>query len=44
MGDKKVNFTMGDFLFVPAKMPHKFINFGESMEAWVIFYGPKGGE
>lgn len=44
MGGKTVEFKQGDFLFVPARMPHKFINFGSEMETWVIFYGPEGGE
>lgn len=44
MGEHIVDFKPGDFLFVPAGMSHKFINFGDKMEAWVIFYGPPGGE
>jgi len=44
MGDKTIDFKPGDFLFVPARMPHKFINFGAEMETWVIFYGPVGGD
>jgi mannose-6-phosphate isomerase-like protein (cupin superfamily) len=44
MGDKRVPFGPGDFLFVPAGMTHRFENFGESMAAWVIFYGPEGGD
>lgn len=44
MGDERVRFGPGDFLFVPAGMPHRFENFGESLTAWVIFYGPEGGD
>ena len=44
MGKQIVDFKSGDFLFVPAGMPHKFINFGHEMETWVIFYGPIGGD
>lgn len=44
MGDEVVDFKPGDFLFAPAGMPHKFVDFGEEMQAWVIFYGPLGGE
>ncbi len=44
MGDETVPFKPGDFLFVAAGVPHKFIEFGESMTCWVIFYGPEGGE
>lgn len=43
-GDDRVSFGAGDFLFVPAGMPHRFENFGERLCAWVVFYGPKGGE
>lgn len=44
MGEETVDFKPGDFLFVPAGISHRFINFGDEMEAWVIFYGPLGGE
>ncbi len=44
MGDEVVPFAAGDFLFVPAGMEHRFIDFGEEMETWVLFYGPDGGE
>ncbi len=44
MGDENVPFEAGDFLFVPARMPHRFYDFGDSLETWVIFYGPEGGE
>ena len=44
MGEETVDFKPCDFLFVPAGIPHRFINFGDEMEAWVIFYGPQGGE
>ena len=44
MGDDQIIFAPGDFLFVPAFMPHRFVDFGESMTCWVIFYGPIGGE
>ncbi len=37
-------FTKGDFLFVPAGVEHRFINFSEDFSTWVIFYGPQGGE
>lgn len=43
MGDETVPFRPGDFLFVPAGMPHRFEDFGDAMAAWVMFYGPKGG-
>ncbi|MEK9960989.1 MAG: cupin domain-containing protein [Rhodobiaceae bacterium] len=44
MGDETVTFGPGDFLFVPAGVPHRFRDFGESMMTWVMFYGPEGGE
>lgn len=43
-GEDRVTFGSGDFLFVPAGMPHRFEHFGERMRAWVLFYGPGGGE
>lgn len=43
MGDEVVPFEAGDFLFVPAGMEHRFFDFGQSLETWVIFYGPEGG-
>jgi len=44
MGAKTVPFETGDFLFVPAGMEHRFLDFGDTLETWVIFYGPEGGE
>ena len=44
MGDEVVPFRAGDFLFVPAGMEHRFFDFGDTLETWVIFYGPEGGE
>ena len=44
MGDETVSFAPGDFIFVPAGMPHRFRDFGESLTCWVMFYGPEGGE
>jgi mannose-6-phosphate isomerase-like protein (cupin superfamily) len=44
MGDQQTDFKVGDFLFVPAGMPHQFVDFGDEVETWVIFYGPAGGE
>jgi len=36
--------SAGDALFVAAGVPHNFHDFSEKFEAWVIFYGPEGGE
>lgn len=41
---KMVSFKKGDFLFVPAGVEHRFINFSDDFSTWVIFYGPNGGE
>ncbi|HLX93318.1 MAG TPA: cupin domain-containing protein [Puia sp.] len=41
---RSVSFKQGDFLFVPARAEHRFISFTEDLLAWVIFYGPQGGE
>jgi len=37
-------FAPGDALFVPAFVVHRFEDFTEDFEAWVIFYGRTGGE
>lgn len=37
-------FEPGEALFVPAGTTHKFENFTEDFAAWVVFYGPVGGE
>ena len=39
-----IHFNPGDFLFVPAGIEHRFIDFSDDFSTWVIFYGPKGGE
>ncbi len=37
-------FAPGDALFVPAFARHRFEDFSDDFAAWVIFYGPEGGE
>ena len=44
MGDETLSFQPGDSLFVPAGVPHRFLDFDESFKAWAVFYGPDGGE
>ena len=44
MGDEIISFGPGDFLFVPARLPHRFTDFSDTMSTWVMFYGPNGGE
>jgi len=39
-----VDFSPGDFLFVPASAEHRFEEFTDDFTTWVIFYGPEGGE
>ena len=36
--------SAGDFLFAPARLPHRFENFSDDFAVWVFFYGPEGGE
>jgi mannose-6-phosphate isomerase-like protein (cupin superfamily) len=43
-GDRRVPFGPGDFLFVPAGVPHRFEQFTDDLAVWVIFHGPEGGE
>jgi len=43
-GSERVQFSAGDFLFVPAGTEHRFENFTEDFSTWVLFYGPEGGE
>ena len=43
-GDERVKFVAGDLLFVRAGETHRFENFSNDFVAWVIFYGPEGGE
>ena len=44
MGDEIMSFGSGDFLFVPAGLPHHFTDFGDTMSTSVMFYGPDGGK
>ncbi|THV60220.1 cupin domain-containing protein [Flagellimonas alvinocaridis] len=41
---KRTTFSVGDFLFVPAGVKHRFENFTDDFATWVLFYGPEGGE
>jgi mannose-6-phosphate isomerase-like protein (cupin superfamily) len=42
-GERKP-FAGGDALFVAAHVEHRFENFSDDFSAWVVFYGPQGGE
>ena len=43
-GDTRQAFGPGEVLFVPAGTPHHFEDFSKDFSAWVMFYGPQGGE
>lgn len=43
-GDRRHPFSVGDILFVPVGVPHRFEDFTDDFGTWVIFYGPEGGE
>ena len=43
-GSERHPFGPGDFLFVPAAVEHRFVDFTDDLVVWVIFYGPEGGE
>lgn len=43
-GPSRHRFGPGDLLFVPAGVEHRFEEFTDDLAAWVIFYGPDGGE
>ena len=36
--------AVGDVLFVGAGVEHRFLNLSADFSAWVVFWGPKGGE
>ena len=44
LGDNEQKFEPGEVLFVPAGTEHRFLDFTEDFGAWVVFYGPAGGE
>lgn len=43
-GHERRPFEAGEALFVPAGDAHRFEEFSDDFAAWVIFYGPVGGE
>ena len=43
-GDERHPFGMGDVLFVPAGVVHRFEDFSDDFATWVFFYGPEDGE
>ena len=44
IGDERRPFSQGEALFVSAGAVHRFENFSDDFAAWVVFYGPPGGE
>jgi mannose-6-phosphate isomerase-like protein (cupin superfamily) len=44
LNDERINFSPGDALFVPAGVDHRFVDFTDDFAAWVVFWGPAGGE
>jgi mannose-6-phosphate isomerase-like protein (cupin superfamily) len=44
LNGKRQAFEPGDALFVPAGIEHRFEDFSDDFSAWVVFYGPAGGE
>lgn len=43
-GNERQPFESGEALFVPAGVEHRFEDFTDDFAAWVVFYGPEGGE
>ena len=44
LADEELPFAPGDCLFVAAGVRHRFKSFSAGFGAWVVFWGPKGGE
>lgn len=44
LAEERIGFGPGDALFVPAGIEHRFAEFSDDFAAWVIFWGPPGGE
>ncbi len=42
-GERKP-FRSGDIIFVKAGVEHRFENFTDDFQTWVVFWGPEGGE
>ena len=38
------SFEPGHVFFVAAGVHHRFVGFSENFRAWVVFWGPHGGE
>jgi mannose-6-phosphate isomerase-like protein (cupin superfamily) len=40
-GQECVPFQQGDFLFASAGVPHRFEEFTDDFQTWVLFFGPR---
>ncbi|HEV2037502.1 MAG TPA: cupin domain-containing protein, partial [Candidatus Eremiobacteraceae bacterium] len=40
-GSDRFSVMKGDALFVPAGVEHRFEDFSDGFETWVVFYGPE---
>jgi hypothetical protein len=43
-GETERSVAAGDALFVAAGRAHRFLRMSGDFKAWVMFYGPEGGE
>lgn len=43
-GRERKPFKEGDVIFVEAGLEHRFEDFTDDFETWVVFWGPEGGE
>jgi mannose-6-phosphate isomerase-like protein (cupin superfamily) len=43
-GGERIAFAPQDVLFAEAGISHRFEDFTDDFAAWVIFWGPEGGE
>ena len=41
---QEYSFDAGDCFFGPAGVEHRFTRFSSDFAAWVVFWGPEGGE
>ncbi len=44
MDGKRERVSAATVLFVPARVEHRFVEFSADFSAWVVFWGPPGGE
>ena len=42
--DQRSPCEVGEVLFAPAGLEHRFVDFTDDFATWVFFYGPEGGE